>query len=444
MTPRQQAAILRRRISISILPPVLIMAVIFLLTTGSVFYRNAIEQGRGYREDLSATINYQRDAIAQEVYLSRSEALQIRFDEILRTWHRKHPGISACLVVYPDGDVDTTTTKVAKCTSEERIKTFEGDEKLSSTIDLKIGNSRLARLIIFVVPEVKWYQIIPSSIWWITLLSIIVCWAVHRILIWRLETNLVTPYIRTIAENERNSAIAQTTQMIAHDVRRPFAILKVSLDVLKTCAGKKDIQPLLNQMSRDVGHAMNSVNSMLHDIMDLGSQSSKPLKTAPTAIEELVEAALKDCQCEHLQKNVHMHFDFRSTKKVVADAHRISRAMTNIIENAIQAMRGTGEIFFSSVDTRHDDQPAVEISIRNTGSHIEPAVMGRIFESFYSHDKPSGTGLGLAIVKNAVQLHGGTVHCTSSESEGVCFSITLPAAREDEDSPSQTLVTNPV
>ena len=73
------------------------------------------------------------------------------------------------------------------------------------------------------------------------------------------------------------------------------------------------------------------------------------------------------------------------------------------------------------------------IEVRDTGSGIPTAHLGRVFERFYRVDPArsrteGGTGLGLAIVKHIVNRHRGGILVESAEGEGTTFSVYLPVA----------------
>ena len=70
----------------------------------------------------------------------------------------------------------------------------------------------------------------------------------------------------------------------------------------------------------------------------------------------------------------------------------------------------------------------VVISVSHNGEGIEPQVLDKIFQPFFT-TKATGTGLGLAIAHRAVSGHGGEIRVDNRYGEGVTFSIYLPAAR---------------
>ena len=109
--------------------------------------------------------------------------------------------------------------------------------------------------------------------------------------------------------------------------------------------------------------------------------------------------------------------------KLAIDYRVLSRAVINLIENAIQAMPNGGRLDISV--TAVEDE-FVEIAVDDNGTGLDPEVKRRLFEPYFS-TKSSGTGLGLAIARQAIEAHQGTIVVDSTPGEGTRFRIRLPA-----------------
>ncbi|MDP2018514.1 sensor histidine kinase, partial [Hydrogenophaga sp.] len=102
---------------------------------------------------------------------------------------------------------------------------------------------------------------------------------------------------------------------------------------------------------------------------------------------------------------------------------QLNQVFLNLINNAAQAIQGTGTITVSTqVDPRF-----ITVSIRDTGAGIPADVLPRIFEAYFT-TKPDGegTGLGLAIARNIVEEHGGDIQVSSEVGVGTEFRVRLP------------------
>jgi len=71
------------------------------------------------------------------------------------------------------------------------------------------------------------------------------------------------------------------------------------------------------------------------------------------------------------------------------------------------------------------DEPAIVVSVTDTGAGMDPEALARIFEPYFS-TKASGTGLGLTIAKRNIELNRGTIQVESERGIGTTVTITLP------------------
>jgi signal transduction histidine kinase len=111
------------------------------------------------------------------------------------------------------------------------------------------------------------------------------------------------------------------------------------------------------------------------------------------------------------------------TPRVEAYAGELIQVWTNLIDNAIDAMDGTGVL---RVTTRADGDGVV-VEVGDTGHGMSPAVAARAFDAFYTtKEVGSGTGLGLDIARRiVVERHGGSIDIDLRPGETV-LRVTLP------------------
>lgn len=123
----------------------------------------------------------------------------------------------------------------------------------------------------------------------------------------------------------------------------------------------------------------------------------------------------------------------------LADPSQINQVLLNLCTNAAYAMREKGgvlEIILSNhgAEQQSRSKPPdlksgeyVRLTVKDTGPGIEPAIMDRIFDPYFT-TKPvgEGTGLGLAVVHGIVRSHGGSVHVESKPGKGTAFHVFLP------------------
>ncbi len=101
----------------------------------------------------------------------------------------------------------------------------------------------------------------------------------------------------------------------------------------------------------------------------------------------------------------------------------LNQVWTNILDNAIDAMNGHGEL---TITVNPRDQGGVSVSICDNGPGIPPETLPKLFEPFFTTKPPGvGSGLGLHLSHNIVIQHGGEIE-VSSRPGATCFEVSLP------------------
>ncbi len=111
--------------------------------------------------------------------------------------------------------------------------------------------------------------------------------------------------------------------------------------------------------------------------------------------------------------------------RVMADRVQLQQVLTNLILNAIEAMRAVnwpGELTIRSQRGDHGD---LLVSISDTGVGLAPGQGDQLFNAFFT-TKPDGTGMGLPISRSIIESHGGRLWATANSGPGATFQFTLP------------------
>jgi signal transduction histidine kinase/DNA-binding response OmpR family regulator len=231
---------------------------------------------------------------------------------------------------------------------------------------------------------------------------------------------------RLAAEREASlhAVIARTTQMLAHDVRRPFSMLRIGLQMLRDQREPARIRSVVARLIPDVEQATAAVSGMIEEVMEIGSTS--PPAIEPVSPSSLLEATINEVFRTRANADIEIVIERQHRSMVAGNAQKLGRVLINIVENAVQAMNQKGVL---RIRTSEDAASRfVQLDINNSGSFIAPAEIAVVFEPFFTKNKKGGTGLGLAIVKKVVEAHGGSVWCASSRELGTTFSLTIPMA----------------
>ncbi|WP_431311081.1 ATP-binding protein [Methylobacterium nigriterrae] len=117
--------------------------------------------------------------------------------------------------------------------------------------------------------------------------------------------------------------------------------------------------------------------------------------------------------------------------QICADPEQLSRALTNLVRNAVQALDAAGaggdepSVLISASRRGGIGSGAVTILVSDNGPGLPERAKNHLFAPFQGSMRAGGTGLGLAIAAELIELNGGTL-CLDDDAPGACFRITVP------------------
>lgn len=200
----------------------------------------------------------------------------------------------------------------------------------------------------------------------------------------------------------------------AHELRTPIAILNTRLESLSPGPDKAR---LLEDAAR-----LATLAEQLLDIQRLDRCGHPFTRVNLAAVAQSVAADLAPLA---IAAGYALALDAPETPvETIGDTAALERALTNLVQNAIQhgPRRGT-------IGIRVDRPASIEVTDEGTG--IPADQREQIFEPFYRLTPlDRGAGLGLNMVRDIVQLHGGHVSVTDGPHGGACFRMTLPDVRQ--------------
>jgi ligand-binding sensor domain-containing protein/signal transduction histidine kinase len=226
----------------------------------------------------------------------------------------------------------------------------------------------------------------------------------------------------------RDHAIANTTVIVAHDVRKPFTGLKMLLQMLPKLTSAQT-----KNYSEDLNLSIRKVDAMLTDIMEASREMRYEL--TPGNILSVLDLAIKEVSRYYPNKSIDFYYDLDTVALINLDDQRMCRTFENIIDNAFGFLPDKGGIMWFSVKGKNNK---AEIIIGNTHSHISEDQVKKIFQDRFTSGKKGGTGLGLSIVTKVIKGHNGSVIARNVEKapdfvskeirniQGVEFEVALP------------------
>jgi len=208
----------------------------------------------------------------------------------------------------------------------------------------------------------------------------------------------------------------------AHELRTPIQPILGLSEVLQHQIKDNEQHILVDVISRNAKRLQRLTEDIL-DITRIESQSLN-LKKEIFNLNEIIMSILAEYESRTGSKNnVKITFASKGDFIVQGDRGRLAQVLSNIISNAIKFTQ-EGNIDISLERLR--DGKDVILSVKDTGSGIDPDIMPRLFTKFATKSH-IGTGLGLYISKSIIEAHGGRIWAeNNSDGTGATFSFSLP------------------
>ena len=219
---------------------------------------------------------------------------------------------------------------------------------------------------------------------------------------------------------QRMAAWREVARRIAHEVKNPLTPITLSAQRLKRRFSEELDEPVFDECTQTIIDHVDLIRNLVNEFSAFARfPTANP---EPNELQPIVEETLA------LYREGHHNIQFSLNVEtpiptIKLDRQQIKRAMINLVDNSIAAMKESGSI---DITLNHD--PAanrVMVEIADDGAGISDRDKTRLFEPNFS-TKKSGMGLGLTIVRTIVNGHNGTIKVQDNHPQGAKFIIVLP------------------
>lgn len=243
--------------------------------------------------------------------------------------------------------------------------------------------------------------------------------------------------VQQVIQSQKLEAIGTLAGGIAHDLKNILSPIVLNAEI-----ALMDLEPShpLRPLMEEIQEAARMGADLTKQIVTFSRRAFREKRAQP--ITPIIEEALAFLRSA-LPATIEIRAYLRAPKAMVqADSTQIKQVMINLGNNAGQAMP-SGGLLEVKMTTEHlgakaaagislDLAPGwyVRISVRDTGTGIEEAILPRIFDPFFTtRSKAEGTGMGLSVVHGIVKDHQGAVTVHSRPGQGSTFTVYLPRLR---------------
>ena len=223
-----------------------------------------------------------------------------------------------------------------------------------------------------------------------------------------------------ISRHQRLHSMGEMAASLAHQIRTPLSSALLYISQMNS-KGLDD-----EKREQFVGKALNSLHHLEGLVKDMlqyarggkGSENQIYLTEMMSQLKKSIEAQVKFVESD-------IDFNpFMAGLVVVGDKDALMTALQNLMGNVLDVMGSDASI---QVSVEKVTGNKVDLIVSDNGPGIEPELVERVFEPFYTN-RAKGTGLGLAVVRAIAEAHGGKAWVKSIPGYGSKFGIRLPLA----------------
>jgi len=228
--------------------------------------------------------------------------------------------------------------------------------------------------------------------------------------------------VTELMRSNQLAAWAEMARAIAHEIKNPLTPIQLSTEHLERLLADRRLLPWPEAQA-----CLTTVIHQVRALRQIAGEFSAYAKL-PDLIRVLTDPAqlLREVCAPYrvaLPQGIALEEVYESVPAVAIDRRVLSRAVINLVENALHAMPEGGTL---RVALRHEAaRQEIAISVGDTGPGLAPEARSRLFEPYFS-TKSAGTGLGLAIVRQAAEAHLGRVEVESESGKGTLVTLHLP------------------
>jgi len=225
-----------------------------------------------------------------------------------------------------------------------------------------------------------------------------------------------------LVQAEKLTAIGTLAASIAHDVGNVLTPIRA---IARKVMRDDTLDPRLREAFERQMQRLQALTQQL-----LSFSRPAPPALVPLDLNAQVMHSLELVTTEARHANVKVSTALtEGLPQVLADGNRLDQVLINLCINALHAMKHTGGSLTLATRTVGEN---VVLDVTDTGCGMEPAVLVRIFDAFFTTKGAEGTGMGLHSCKRIVEEeHGGQLLVRSAPGKGTTFSIVLSPAPGD-------------
>lgn len=219
-------------------------------------------------------------------------------------------------------------------------------------------------------------------------------------------------------------AMTSGTAVINHSVKNEVGKIKMLSDRIKHFTS---VEPDLARVAND----NETIGQLCQHLLDMAQRIQNQMQTivlseSSNRLTTMLEQSLQHMHPVFESRNIKVMTEFSICAVLRCDRVHLAETLKNVMHNAVESMRESGEI----VVTTYQTNKHIVVAIRDNGCGIPETDMQRIFDPFFSNKRRENNyGLGLSYCYNVMREHEGSIEVISKEGEGTTILLNLSLDR---------------
>lgn len=228
-----------------------------------------------------------------------------------------------------------------------------------------------------------------------------------------------------VRDAERRATVGDLARQVNHDIKNGLIPLRNVMRHLSEV--QRDDPAALPAVYAERRNTVDSSIAYLETLASSYARLSPPTNRRPCDLNSLIADVASAAQA---RERVEVETDLAGNlPNVIGDPIAFRRILENLVANAVDSLESKpGQVTISTESIQRDGEPAVRMTVADTGRGMTSEEAGKIFNDFYT-TKEGGTGLGLSIVRRLVMDIQGTIAVESTPGRGTRIIIEIPAGR---------------
>ena len=221
-----------------------------------------------------------------------------------------------------------------------------------------------------------------------------------------------------LAISTRLAALGEMAAGVAHQIRNPLGVMKVSAEMLRDDFQVVDDETNYQRLTHMMINEIDTLNIVIRNLLDFARP--REIQKTLCSIRAVIHSSLDSLPLDKYPDLEIETLDLKAIPEYLMDKSLIEQVISNLVLNAIQASPPDGKIQIgASLNQGH-----LHIEIRDWGCGFDETVGKQIFNPFFT-TKSTGTGLGLSISHRIIEQHNGRIDVSSEPGNGSTFRIIL-------------------